>query len=162
RILPGEPWGAVGLFRGAPPRPMNASASTATGTAAKDTAQPDFQGLFEAAPSLFLVLAPDLTILAASDAYLQATRTRSEDTAGRQLFDVFPDNPDDPHATGTRNLAASIDRAIRAGTPDTMAVQKYDIRRPASAGGGFEERYWSPVNSPVFDSQGKVSYIIHS
>src|SRR5262249_12129802 len=36
RMLPGEPWGAVGLSRGAPPRPMNASASTATGTAAKD------------------------------------------------------------------------------------------------------------------------------
>lgn len=30
-----------------------------------------------------------------------------------------------------------------------MAVQKYDIRRSESDGGGFEERHWSPVNSPV-------------
>src|SRR4029077_14511329 len=41
------------------------------------------------------------------------------------------------------------------------AVQKYDIRRPASAGGGFEERYWSPVNSPVFAPDGAIAYIIH-
>jgi PAS domain S-box-containing protein len=42
-----------------------------------------------------------------------------------------------------------------------MAVQHYDIRRPASEGGGFEERYWSPLNSPVLDQQGNVRYIIH-
>ncbi|MGH7569640.1 MAG: sensor histidine kinase [Gemmatimonadales bacterium] len=45
--------------------------------------------------------------------------------------------------------------------PDAMTVQKYDIRRPASEGGGFEERYWSPVNSPVFGPDGAVAYIIH-
>src|SRR5262249_10475262 len=44
---------------------------------------------------------------------------------------------------------------------DTMAVQKYDIRRPAEEGGAFEERYWSPVNSPVFNEHGEVRYIIH-
>ena len=44
--------------------------------------------------------------------------------------------------------------------PDTMPVQKYDIRRPESEGGGFEERYWSPVNSPVF-MDGRMPYIIH-
>jgi hypothetical protein len=32
---------------------------------------------------------------------------------------------------------------------DAMAVQKYDIRRPALEGGGFEERYWSQNNFPV-------------
>jgi PAS domain-containing protein len=42
-----------------------------------------------------------------------------------------------------------------------MAIQKYDIRRPASLGGGFEERYWSPVNSPVHDAVGGLAYIIH-
>ncbi len=30
-----------------------------------------------------------------------------------------------------------------------MPVQKYDIRRPEAEGGGFEERFWSPTNSPV-------------
>jgi two-component system sensor kinase FixL len=42
-----------------------------------------------------------------------------------------------------------------------MAEQKYDIRRPASEGRGFEERFWSPINSPVFGADGQLVYIIH-
>jgi len=50
---------------------------------------------------------------------------------------------------------------LRTRKADTMAVQKYDIRRPESEGGGFEERYWSPVNSPVTGPGGEILYIIH-
>ncbi|KAB2866712.1 MAG: PAS domain-containing protein, partial [Bauldia sp.] len=38
---------------------------------------------------------------------------------------------------------------------------KYDIKRPASEGGGFEERYWSPLNTPVLGTDGSVAWIIH-
>ncbi len=124
-------------------------------------ATPDFRTLFESVPGLYLVLAADLTIVAASDAYLRATMTRREDVLGRRLFDVFPDNPDDPQATGVHNLGASLGRVLARRAPDAMAVQKYDIRRPDAAGGGFEERYWSPVNSPVFAANGEIAYIIH-
>ena len=65
----------------------------------------DLQRLFEAAPGCFLVLAPDrprFTILAVTDAYLRATMTVREAILGRGLFEVFPDNPDDPAASGTR------------------------------------------------------------
>jgi two-component system sensor histidine kinase/response regulator len=116
------------------------------------------QGLFESLPALFLILAPDLEIVFASEAYLRATMTKREDILGRGLFEVFPDNPGDPDATGTSNLRASLDRARDSGAPDTMAIQKYDIRRPD---GTFEERYWSPINSPVLGPDGRVEYLIH-
>ncbi len=125
------------------------------------TNAPDFQLLFESAPGLYLVLDTDLNIIAVSDAYLRATMTRRAEILGRGIFEVFPDNPDDPTATGTRNLRASLERVLRDRTPDTMAVQKYDIRRPASEGGAFEERFWSPRNLPVLDGAGQVSAIIH-
>src|SRR5689334_21359249 len=96
---------------------------------------PNFQLLFESAPGLYLVLDTHLDIIAVSDAYLRATMTRRAEILGRGIFDVFPDNPDDPTATGTRNLRASLERVLRDRVPDTMAVQKYDIRRPASEGG---------------------------
>src|SRR3989442_3964040 len=121
----------------------------------------DFQALFESEPGLYLVLTPALTIVAVSAAYLKATMTKREEILGRGLFEVLPDNPDDPTATGVRNLRASLDRVLTNRVPDTMAVQKYDMRRPKSEGGGFEERYWSPVNSPVLGADGKVAYIIH-
>ena len=122
---------------------------------------PDFQSLFQSAPGLHLVLTPDLNIVAVSDAYLRATMTKRGEILGRGIFDVFPDNPDDPSATGVRNLRTSLQRVIQDKTPDTMAVQKYDIRKPESEGGGFEERFWSPVNSPVFGSDKGLAYIIH-
>ena len=120
----------------------------------------DFRALFESAPGLYLVLDPELRIVAVSDAYLAATMTDRDRITGRGVFDVFPDNPNDPAATGERNLRASLEAVLSTGKPHTMAVQKYDIRRPESEGGGFEERYWSPVNSPVFED-GKVAYVIH-
>ncbi len=122
---------------------------------------PDFRALFQAAPGCNLVLAPDFTIVAVSDAYLQATMTARDAIVGRRLFDVFPDNPDDATATGETNLRASLGRVVAGGRPDAMPVQKYDIRRPESEGGGFVERHWSPINSPVLGDDGRVAYIIH-
>jgi signal transduction histidine kinase len=121
----------------------------------------DFRRLFEAAPGLYLVLRPDLTIVASSDAYLRATMTEREKIVGQGVFDVFPINPDDPGATGEHNLRASLQRVIQGRAPDVMAVQKYDIRKPESEGGAFEVRYWSPVNSPVLGADGRVELIIH-
>ncbi|WP_050478047.1 ATP-binding protein [Herbaspirillum rhizosphaerae] len=119
----------------------------------------DFRRLFESVPGLFLVLLPDFTITAVSDAYLQATLTRRAQIVGRHLFDVFPDNPDDPNADGVANLRRSLERVLATRMPDAMAMQKYDVPRPD--GSGFEERYWSPSNFPVMDTDGNILYIMH-
>ena len=121
----------------------------------------DFRALFESIPGLYLILDPELSITAVSDAYLAATMTERTQIVGCELFEVFPDNPDDPDATGVANLRASLDRVLRNGVPDTMAPQKYDVRRPDSDGGEFEQRYWSPVNSPILDRSGRVVGIVH-
>ncbi|MDQ2641882.1 MAG: ATP-binding protein, partial [Pseudomonadota bacterium] len=121
---------------------------------------PDFQRLFEHSPDILLVLLPDApryTMVAATESRLAATHT-TRDTLDRGLFEIFPDNPDDPDASGTSNLRASLDRVVATGRPDTMAVQKYDIRAPD---GSFTTRYWSPKNLPVLSDQGKVQYILH-
>jgi PAS domain S-box-containing protein len=131
-------------------------------TAHPSHSSPDFRSLFESAPGCYLALTPDFTIVGVTDAYLRATMTKREEIVGRALFDVFPDNPHDPAATGVANLRASLERVLTHRRPDTMAVQKYDIRRPDSEGGGFEERHWSPVNSPVLGRNGLVEHIIHA
>lgn len=119
----------------------------------------NFRLLFESVPGLFLVLLPDLSIAAASDAYLRATLTSRAQTVGRHLFDVFPDNPDNLTADGVAKLRSSLQRVIQNGLPDVMPLQRYDVPRPD--GNGFEERYWSPSNYPVMDEQGRLLYIIH-
>ncbi|HEY0154934.1 MAG TPA: hypothetical protein VGB92_23185 [Longimicrobium sp.] len=64
-----------------------------------------------------------------------------------------------PDATGERNLRASLDRAVATGESDAMAVQPFPILRPD---GSWEERYWSPLNTPVRDPEtGCIAYLIH-
>jgi signal transduction histidine kinase/ActR/RegA family two-component response regulator len=110
---------------------------------------------------LYLVLNRDLQIVAVTDAYLRATMTSRGNIVGRGIFDVLPVNPDDRPASGVRNLRASLNRVLEKGATDVMPIQRLDVQRPDPEGGGFEERYWSPVNSPVFGPHRRVRYIIH-
>ncbi|MGW0759035.1 ATP-binding protein [Streptomyces sp. NPDC002814] len=119
---------------------------------------PDFQRLFDATLSPLLVLSPDFTIVEVNRAYLAATRTGRE-IVGRPIFEVFPDNPDDPSADGVAKLRRSLETVVVTGRTDVMALQRYDI--PAGDEGAFAERYWSPVNTPVIGAEGQVTHIIH-
>jgi PAS domain S-box-containing protein len=121
----------------------------------------EFHALFEGPPKLYLVLTPDLNIVAASEAYCVATFTVPEEILGRGIFDAFPDNPTDLTATGVQNLRASLNSILQHRRPDMMSIQRYDVRLPDSAGGGFEERYWSQFNSPVLNKDGEILWIIH-
>nr|WP_106975840.1 SpoIIE family protein phosphatase [Streptomyces flavochromogenes] len=120
----------------------------------------DHSALFAATPSPYLVLTPDLVIVDVNEAYLRATGRTRADLIGQQVFDAFPDNPADPGADGVKNLRASLGRVLATGEADTMAVQKYDIPVVAQPG-VFEERWWSPVNTPVKNADGRVAWIIH-
>jgi PAS domain S-box-containing protein len=85
--------------------------------------------------------------------------TKKEEILGRSILDVFPDNPDDPDATGVENLRESLNRVVISRKADSIAVQKYDIRRPD---GTFEERWWTPAKSPIFSSDGTLKCIVHN
>jgi signal transduction histidine kinase len=118
----------------------------------------DFKLFFESAVGLNLVLYPDLTIAAVSDAYLKATMTKREEILGKGLFEVFPDNPGDLHGIGASNLRNSFDYVLKNKKNHRIPVQKYDIKKPD---GSFAERYWNAVNKPILNKNNEVIYIIH-
>jgi signal transduction histidine kinase len=123
----------------------------------------DFKAIFEALPAPNLVLSadPGFITLAISDAHLRAINKRREDCIGRSIFEVFGKNPDEPDEFGSCALRASLDRVLQTGMADRMSIIKYDIPRPESEGEGYEVRYWSPVNVPIFDKKGKMYCIVH-
>ncbi|XXQ36371.1 Histidine kinase [Plasmodiophora brassicae] len=129
------------------------------GKAAAEPATVDYHLIFQAIPTQCVVLDLELRIVAASDAYLEATMTRKENITGRYLFDVFPDNPSDPSADGVRNLRASLKYVLEHRKSHALAVQKFDVR---NADGLFETKYWSGVSCPVLDPNtgGLVNIII--
>lgn len=121
----------------------------------------DYRAIVEQTTSPYLFLKPDIpdyTIIGVNEAYLAATMTRREEIIGKKMFDIFPDNPSEQEVGATQNLRKSFDRVVINRVPDTMAVQKYDIRRP---NGEWEERWWIPVNSPVFAPDCTMICIIH-
>lgn len=120
----------------------------------------DYKSSFEQLPSLVILLDLNFNILAVSNAYLKATKTVREYIMGQNLFDVFPDNPDDTTADGEYNIRASLNRVILNKITDKIAVVKYDIPKPAIEGGGFILKYWRPVHTPVFDEFNNLKYII--
>jgi PAS domain S-box-containing protein len=121
---------------------------------------PDFRAIFESVPGLYLVLEPDLTIVAASDGYLRATMTKREQILGRALFDVFPEKPDAPNGRGMRTLAGSLGRVLEHHAPDAIAGPRYVGRGEANGDAGAG-RCWSFVNEPVLGADGELAYIIH-
>lgn len=124
---------------------------------------PEIDGwaVFAATPTPYLLLTPDLVIVGVNQAYLRATSRAREHLVGLHMFEAFPDNPNDPGADGVRNLRASLERARDTGRPDTMPLQKYDIPIRDAGTVHFEERYWSPINTPVLDDTGRTILLIH-
>ena len=123
----------------------------------------DFEPIFDAAPTPFLLLRPDtprFTILGVNEAYLLATGTERAAIIGLGLFDVFPENPDDAGGNSESDLRSSLDRVIRDCVPDAMGVQKYDIPR-RDGSNDYAVKYWSPVNTPILDRDGRTEFILH-
>ncbi|MFE2431250.1 SpoIIE family protein phosphatase [Streptomyces sp. NPDC059373] len=122
------------------------------------TADNDFTAFFDATPSPYLMIDTDLVICYVNTAYLQTTGRTRDQLVGEYFFDALPENPGTPDDT-QQNLKASLRRVLDTGKPDTLVLQRYDI--PAlDQSGGFEERWWSEIHTPIPGPDGKVKWIV--
>ncbi|NKK71002.1 hypothetical protein GFM13_11570 [Rhizobium leguminosarum bv. viciae] len=99
-----------------------------------------------------------LHIVDMNASYEMATLTSAAKVAGNCVFDVFPDNPSNDEADGVSNLFASLKKVANKGVPDVMAIQRYDVR---DAVGIFVTKFWKPMNTPIFDPEGRLLYLLH-
>lgn len=120
----------------------------------------DYAAVFQALPGMVALITPALVYADANDEFLRVSGRRRDQVVGRHLFEVFPDNPENPGANGMRNLEASLRRVMATGERDAMALQRYDVESPDRPG-EWEERYWSPVNAPVRGPDGAVVLLVH-
>jgi PAS domain S-box-containing protein len=120
--------------------------------------QIDYQAIFKRIPAVMMALSPDFTILDISDETAELTGRKAEDLIGRDVFDTFRPNPNDPDEPGPRNLRESLESVVATGERHVMPLTRYDLEDP-SRPGAFDERYWDVVNIPVM-ADGRVSQII--
>jgi len=115
---------------------------------------------FAASSSSLLLVDSDFRIQGANDEYL-AVSGRSLDQLHRvEVFEAFPDNPDDSFADGIFSLTASFERTMHSRTRDALPTQRYDVRDERGSG-MFVTRYWNTVNSAVTDDDGRVIGVLH-
>jgi len=117
----------------------------------------NFATILAGVPQPYLVLDCDSTIVGASDAYLSLTEREREDIVGRHILEAFPDNPEAVGTVEQGPLEVSLRHALSTGRPHEMAVIQYDI-----PGGGFVQKFWTPVHTPVIGEDGLVVYIIQN
>ena len=91
----------------------------------EEAAALSYADLFAMTPAPLLVLTPDLVIVEANQAYVEAVSRPREELLGRYMFDLFP-VPDDPDGYGMAQVKASLERARDTGRRDTMAFQRYE------------------------------------
>lgn len=122
--------------------------------------RPSFESLFRLSPNAYVLLAPDLAILDANDAYLRLTGRRREEILGQRLHEAFAVDPQQPDAVNVAELLESFERVLERRVPDTIPVIRYSISRQTERGPVFEDRYWSATHTPLLDDDGRVSAIL--
>ncbi|MGW4101643.1 PP2C family protein-serine/threonine phosphatase [Streptomyces sp. NPDC004976] len=120
----------------------------------------DYEAVFQALPSAVALFTTDLVYAEVNEAFLRSMGRTREQVVGRHLWDAFPDNPRDPAVPGMRKLRDSLRWVAATGQRDAMTLHRYDVQLPDRPG-AWEERYWSPVNVPVFGPDGQVAMLLH-
>lgn len=115
----------------------------------------DYKSIFEASPSAMLVLTPELVILDANASYQDLVGRRRHQIVNRYVFDAFPEGPE-----GTNDLQASLRRVLETRAQDVAGPIRHDVEE-SDRPGVLAERYWSPINAPVLDSDGHVVLVVH-
>jgi PAS domain S-box-containing protein len=118
----------------------------------------DFNKLFNSLPDSVVVISPEFTILAATDAFLGTSlRTREQIIGKHFLLEAFPEKG---IAYEENPVKKSLDQVLKTKNTAQLDVMRYDIKRPESDGGGYDVRYWEVSQIPVLDSEGNVEYIM--
>jgi len=118
----------------------------------------DFKLIFDHMPGMCLILDSKFKILAQNEEHARATLTIQANVIGRDLFEVFPDNPNDSAVDGVSAVRQSLLAVLKTRAADVMPIVRYDVQPPA---GPFQKRYWAIRNIPILGPDGFVRWIIN-
>ena len=121
----------------------------------------DYRAVFCSMPAASLLLDPHLFIQDANTPYLEAINRDLDEIVGQYIFDAFPPNPGFPEGDGVDKLRDSLEHVLTSRQTHSMGVQRYDIPW-SDAPGGFVERYWCPINTPIITADDALVGVLHT
>lgn len=105
-----------------------------------------------------MFLDPDLRIRGLNEPYEAISLRGRDELLGGLVGDVFPENPDDPQASGLALLAASVESALSRNGADVMPIMRYDITDPREPD-VFLPKLWTARNLAVHDGDGTIGVL---
>jgi serine phosphatase RsbU (regulator of sigma subunit) len=121
------------------------------------TPEADYAKVFDLAPTPLLLLTPQLAVVRANEALIEATGTLLVASTGQPLFHVLRSAPGTAQAENLRLVRESLERARRTRRPDAVPL----VRHVVPTSDGPRERYWSHWTVPVLGDRGEVVLLLH-
>ncbi|SPM41083.1 sensor histidine kinase [Mycobacterium numidiamassiliense] len=107
-----------------------------------------------------MLLDRDFRIRGANATYEAVSMRQREEMLGDFVFDVFPDDPKDPQASGSSQLLVSVEAAMRRRGTDTMPIFRYDIADPRNPD-VFVAKLWTCKSTSVDDGGEQIGVLLH-
>jgi hypothetical protein len=107
-----------------------------------------------------MLLDRDLRIRGANATFEAVSLRQRDEMLDDFIFDVFPDNPNDPQASGSSELLVSIESAMRRRATDTMPIFRYDIADPQDDPDVFLPKLWTCSNTVVDDGDEQIGVLL--
>ncbi len=114
--------------------------------------------VFLSQPTPTFLLDRDLTIKAASRSYLAMAGREAEGLLEENVVDAFS-RSDDPAGDYSPHFLESVEHVLRRRRPQQLSGIRHDVEREDGCG-GFAERRWSLVNSPVLLDDAAVGVMV--
>ena len=120
----------------------------------------NYKASFEQSYLPLVMIADHYIIVAASDSYLEETKTIRDEIIGKKIYEIFPNNQGDSSGNSQAIICSSIDCAMKNKTSHTASVIQYSKPKLSSQGEGETIKYLSFCHSPVLDEFNEVECII--
>ena len=104
--------------------------------------------VFRQYPYMLILLSIDLTIVDASDFFLEKTNTDRKDIVHKNLFHVFPESQSSKSMV--RVMENNVVQVIKSGKTSSVPGIRYDIFNKSS--GEYETKFWRMESFPVNES----------
>jgi PAS domain S-box-containing protein len=124
------------------------------------TPELDFERIFDATPSALMVLDHELRYVAANAEYVRVTATNLDALLGKRIFDLFPNDENDPNNLPAQMLRRSLERVLATGQRDHLALIPYKVPMEVDGEVRTVERFWSATHTPIHGSNGKLAFIL--
>ena len=86
----------------------------------------DYKSMFEQSSEMLALIDTKFNLVDVSNAFLKGTKTKRENIIGKDIFHVFPSNPNDFEANSEGKIRASFNQVLKNKTNDIISVIKYD------------------------------------